>query len=324
MQKDLGALIIGYQRLAGIQKNIDLCIQNGITSVYVSLDYPKVHEPTYLRRHKTIVQFLQQMSLDKRISLSYRLAHENVGAAVNVITACDWFFESYEFGVILEDDCIPSDSFFDFVRKSQSDFEPNENIWLISGTQFVPKEIIASDRVLLRYPQIWGWATTKSKWNEIRRIYSSDKEISWPSSIRLSERAYWSGGEIRARKGHLDAWDIILAATMLKRGKFALASNCNLVTNIGVDAVSTHTKRDSAWISFPTSDFEDFRCEIRIDDESSAWLKKYFYGIRVRHLFTTKLTRIFDAVRVKSEKPKPLILRLSPVYTYYSGPIDFL
>jgi len=324
MQKELAALIIGYQRLSGVQKIVELCIQNGIKTIYVSIDYPRVSDTLHLSRHGEILQYLQLISLDKRINLSFRVACENVGSAVNVITSCDWFYEKNNYGVILEDDCIPDNSFFDFVRCSLFDIEVNDSIWLISGTQFVPKELIASDRVLLKYPQIWGWATSKVKWNEIRKIYFGAEKDSWPSNIDLSERAFWGAGEDRARRGHLDAWDTILASAMLKKEKYTLASNCNLVTNIGVDNVSTHTKKNSIWIFFPTTHFE-IRCsEIKIDYNSSDWLKKKFYGIRVRHQITTKLTRLLDALRAKIAKPQPLLLRLSPDFRYYSNSSEFL
>jgi len=111
---------------------------------------------------------------------------------------------------------------------------------------------------------------------------------------------------------------------MLKKEKYTLASNCNLVTNIGVDNVSTHTKKNSIWIFFPTTHFE-IRCsEIKIDYNSSDWLKKKFYGIRVRHQITTKLTRLLDALRAKIAKPQPLLLRLSPDFRYYSNSSEFL
>lgn len=319
MQSELGALIVGYQRLAGIQKNMDLCVQNGIKNIYVSIDYPKITDNLSIRRHNEIIHYLHKKLLDGEINLFYRVAHKNVGSAINVITSCDWFFENNIFGVILEDDCIPNESFFHFVRENQRDLELDGRIWLISGTQFVPREIIASTRVLVKYPQIWGWATTNSKWAEIRGTYFGVGEKTWPSDIDSKEKAFWEAGEIRARKGYVDAWDIILAATMLKRQKYALVSNRNLVTNIGVDDVSTHTKKKSTWIAHPTSNLDQAQADIVLDENSSFWLKRNFYGIRARHLLSTKITRIFDLVRIKSRKPTSLILRLSAEFTYYSN-----
>ena len=63
MQKELAALIIGYQRLSGVQKNIQLCIQNGIKTIYVSIDYPRISDTLHLSRHEEIIQYLQLISL---------------------------------------------------------------------------------------------------------------------------------------------------------------------------------------------------------------------------------------------------------------------
>ena len=38
--------------------------------------------------------------------------NENLGCKMAVSGAIDWFFENEEMGIILEDDCLPSQSFF--------------------------------------------------------------------------------------------------------------------------------------------------------------------------------------------------------------------
>ena len=37
---------------------------------------------------------------------------KNLGCKYAVSSAIDWFFENEEMGIILEDDCLPSQSFF--------------------------------------------------------------------------------------------------------------------------------------------------------------------------------------------------------------------
>jgi hypothetical protein len=39
---------------------------------------------------------------------------KNAGCKINVTEGINWFFDQVEEGIILEDDCLPADSFFNF------------------------------------------------------------------------------------------------------------------------------------------------------------------------------------------------------------------
>jgi len=323
MSQEISALIIGYLRLDGLQKNIDLCIKNGVANIFVSIDFPKILNKKTLDTHREILKYLKFRSSNSDINLNVRVACSNMGSAVNVISSCDWFFEQSNYGVILEDDCIPNDSFFSLVRGSYIDLQNLQNVWLISGSQFVPKTNISSERILSKYPQIWGWATSKDKWKEIRKIYVDGLDKPWPAGISLSEKSFWGAGDRRARSGYLDAWDIILAAAMLKLGKMSLSANVNLVSNIGVDDVSTHTKENSNWFFYPTSQFEISNSEIALDSYSNDWLRLNYFKIRPRHVFSTKWTRFHDLLKFFRVKPKKLATRLLSASKYYMDLNDF-
>ena len=57
----------------------------------------------------------------------------NLGCGLAVSTAIDWFFSYEEEGIILEDDCLPSDSFFHFCDFMLDYHRNDQNIFLIGG-----------------------------------------------------------------------------------------------------------------------------------------------------------------------------------------------
>ena len=60
----------------------------------------------------------------------------NLGCRLGVSTAIDWFFEHEGEGIILEDDCVPSQSFFRYCAELLERYRHDERIMCISGNNF--------------------------------------------------------------------------------------------------------------------------------------------------------------------------------------------
>ncbi|MEQ8531415.1 MAG: nucleotide-diphospho-sugar transferase, partial [Imperialibacter sp.] len=58
----------------------------------------------------------------------------NLGCKVAVSEAIDWFFTHCESGIILEDDCVPIQSFFHFASQMIAQYKDDERVKMISGT----------------------------------------------------------------------------------------------------------------------------------------------------------------------------------------------
>ena len=63
---------------------------------------------------------------------------KNLGCGPAVSQAITWFFDQVEEGIILEDDCLPSYSFFEFCEYALEKFREDTRIGTISGDYFLP------------------------------------------------------------------------------------------------------------------------------------------------------------------------------------------
>src|SRR5574344_1530736 len=54
--------------------------------------------------------------IDWECTVHQRFMNKNLGCAMGVKTAIDWIFETEKYGIILEDDCVVSKSFFPFME----------------------------------------------------------------------------------------------------------------------------------------------------------------------------------------------------------------
>lgn len=309
---DPAVLIIAYRRHQNLENILDICAKNLITRIYIALDGPKdghmdgVND--YIKSKDVIRNFENRFTGQ----LKFLIRDYNVGCAPSVIAACEWVFGREECVIVLEDDCIPVNSFFDFSRRSLEFIISDESIWLSCGTQFVPQNFFDDSWILSKYPLNWGWTTTNTKWKLIQDCILNPK--SSPILRRLSvQGSYWEAGNRRASEGWVDVWDTILVHQMILRGKLAILPSTSLISNIGADHVATNTKSANSIPKFNLGEFTDPVSRPYFSKLIEKKLREEVFQIRKRHLISTRITYLKDRLTKKRNKYGPLNERVKPL-----------
>jgi hypothetical protein len=249
-------------------------------------------------------------SSDKDFDIDFIFREENMGCAVSVISSVDWFFSFEKFGVILEDDCIPAVDLFDFVASVSQDFDSDENLWMICGSQFVPPAITLQQPYLSMYPLVWGWATSKNKWHSMKKeILTVNQSFIDIPGVSKFENAFWRAGRRRGLLGFTDVWDTILVQRMLAQNKRVIHPGSNFVTNIGNDSVAANVDLKSKWTNISYSELVPFHGQLKNNLNADLWLRRNVYRIHMRHLVTTKITYMRDLIVRSRRKAPPLTVR---------------
>jgi hypothetical protein len=235
---ELPVLIICYARTSNVINLINQLHRLGICKIYIAIDGPRTQEVAQM--HDEFIQSLRRLPAVNQSDIHVWRRNQNLGIAVSVITAIDWFFSSEEYGAVLEDDLLPEDSFFEYLNHFLQVFWSNKSIALISGNKSSSIRGMSEMLSLSNYPQTWGWGTWKTRWCEIRNSAYSMDHIKPKFSLDPIKN-FWRHGTRRVLTGKVDTWDIPLAYYMLNSGKTSLLPPVNLVTNIGNDAFATHT-----------------------------------------------------------------------------------
>lgn len=311
IQNELSAaLIIGYRRHSLLESQINVLVEGGITRIYISLDAAASKDSEHdVCLTLDAAKALMQSRKDVKIQIATHL--ENVGCAAGVLSACDWFFSQESFGLILEDDCIPTADFIHFCTDARRHLIENDQIWLICGTQFAPSHLSLPTWNISKYALIWGWATSDKKWNEIAASLHKPTKISRRLKIANSERRYWMAGARRATLGIIDAWDCLLISQMISAEKFALLPSASLVRNVGFDSAATHTTVKDQWLDHTPAIYLQTDLVPRRNLALDEWLKRKFYRISFRHLFSTRITHLIDLSFRRSVSSKSLEVRWS-------------
>lgn len=234
-------LIIAYTRTEIISELLHSLNIAQVESIYLAIDGPKNEND--LNAQKQILNAVSGFCHEYNIPLYVWQRKVNSGLAVSIITSIDWFFQHVDFGVILEDDLVLGIDFFNFILANENLLAKYENLLLISGSQFFSSLARTDSLNWTNYPLIWGWATSRQKWNLMRSgILKFDITINFLSFNKILN--FWKIGALRTRLGYVDTWDIPLAYFMLKTNKLCLTPPENLVTNKGADIYASHTTSD--------------------------------------------------------------------------------
>lgn len=323
----LSVLIIGYRRSENILKILNICKVSGIKNIFLSIDAPKPNSASGQLDYNRIKEYIALFESDYSGNLKVHLRSRNVGCAASVMSSCDWFFSQINYGVILEDDCIPTKDFFIFAKNMEQKISLDSKIWLACGTQFAPSFIIKNSSIISQYALTWGWATNSAKWVDIKRSFTEKNQTRDKMRLKLGviDKVYWAAGARRAYAGFTDVWDTVLVYRMQVENKYAILPPENLITNVGNDFAATHTHGDTDFLNRVAGTFSEDSDTI-FSPAVDKWLRNNFYGISLRHIFSTKIRLFLDTFNPKRCNKVGLLQRWENAAIQISGTdldIDF-
>ncbi|WP_373636415.1 hypothetical protein [Vibrio gazogenes] len=174
----------------------------------------------------------------------------NLGCKYAVSGAIDWFFKNEEMGIILEDDCLPSQSFFWFCEELLEKYRDEHRVSSISGSNpFKYADNINGEEesyFFSKYNRIWGWASWRRAWSH----YDVHMRV-WPEAKKRkshyvffeskAERESMENIYQQCYEGKIDTWDFQWSFTKSLMMSVTLVSKKNLIKNIGEGVDATHT-----------------------------------------------------------------------------------
>lgn len=171
---------------------------------------------------------------------------KNLGCGKAVSNAITWFFDNVNMGIILEDDCLPSQSFFPFCEELLKKYKNNEKIMHISGFNPVSiKKEFNEDYFFSNSPSVWGWATWKRAWEKYdfeMKSFAEFKKLkkidSFGFNKKMTHKKLENFNLVFNKK--IDTWDGQWGFAILNNRGFCISPYKNLIKNIGFGVQSTH------------------------------------------------------------------------------------
>lgn len=214
--------------------------------LYLACDGPRAS----IKQEQDVVENIRKEILnliDWPCDIKTRFLNSNLGCSLGVSTAVSWMFESEECGIVLEDDCVPSPSFFDYVKEMLNKYREDSRIGLVAGFNPIASKIKIEDSYCFsNYKSTWGWATWKRAWHNF------DIDMAWRnkpvessilSNMGLYNRDvnYWRYRIKAIDSGYVSAWDWQWFMSLSSQNQLTIYPKYNLISNIGFGKDSTHT-----------------------------------------------------------------------------------
>jgi hypothetical protein len=203
------------------------------------------------------------VGVDWRCKVHTLFRERNLGCRQAVSSAITWFFQQEPEGIILEDDCLPSQSFFPYCAELLTRFRDDERIMCITGNNFqrdmngYPYSYYFSN-----YNHIWGWATWRRAWryyDDTMTLYPKFVDYNSFKALSCSRGFldYWKGELDKVYHRTLDTWDYVWMFSCWANSGLTCTPRLNLVSNIGFSPDATHCRDiNSSSSNLPRYDIE--------------------------------------------------------------------
>lgn len=301
MSFDTPVLLLVWRRPQTLIHVIDALRQVKPSTLYVACDGPRSTRPDDVEKIQA-VRALIESEIDWPCRLFKLYSDVNRGCKIGVRVAIDWYFENVDAGIILEDDCVPTVSFFRYCSSLLDRYRDDQRIWSISGANF-QNGLTRGDTsyYFSPVPLVWGWATWRRCWQH----YDPDLQ-QWPALRRSGllrsvfpdpvQHRYWTRVWDRLhRLGLPDTWDYQWTFTCIVNRGLAIEPSSNLIKNIGFGVDATHTT-DVDYRTPESSELVDFRHpEFMVPDQDA--LNYGFYHYQQRPLILRGARRVRSILR---------------------------
>ncbi len=218
--------------------------------LYIAADGPRENSKEDIEKCKKTREIVKKIDWDCEVKTLFR--EENIGVVKGVTSAVDWLFEHEEKGIILEDDCFPSDTFFTYACDLLEKYENNEKIMHISGSNFIEtSELKETSYYFSKFASCWGWASWRRAWqkydiNLIENISEKEYLTTLKSVIQSKYHYNYFQNHLNYhRKGDDNIWDWRWTFCIWYNNGIVINPKVNLIKNIGYGEDATTSKGEN-------------------------------------------------------------------------------
>ncbi|TQD23860.1 glycosyltransferase family 2 protein [Methanolobus vulcani] len=179
-------------------------------------------------------------------------SENNKGLARSIVEGINYVLQKHDKIIVLEDDCVPTPDFLNFMNFCLSYYESDERIMNVSGyaspieiPEDYPYDIYFSYR-----SSSWGWSTWKRAW----AYYSNNPNIlkMIESSSSIKKKLDRAGLDLypmikKQTSGKSDSWAVYWSINIILKDGLCIFPVKSRIRNIGNDGSGTHCSADKRY-----------------------------------------------------------------------------
>jgi len=233
-------LFLIFNRLDTTQKTFEQIRIAQPPKLYLASDGPRESKAGEKEAVELVRNWVLE-NIDWECEVKTLFRTENLSCKYAVSDALNWFFEQEPDGIVLEDDCVPSQSFFEYCEELLDHYKEDKRIWHVSGQN--PLGVWDCKGASYYFAQdelCWGWATWADRWQafdinmpDFEENMLNIKEV----MPNLYTYSYWDDKFSKCKTNEINSWAYIWTYTIMKEHGLCINPHKNLVTNIGFEGV---------------------------------------------------------------------------------------
>ncbi|MCK6690664.1 MAG: nucleotide-diphospho-sugar transferase [Thermoanaerobaculia bacterium] len=247
MSCSVPVLILAFNRPEKTAKVLAQIRTAAPVRVYAHCDGPRSQYPADLPKVAEVRRLILEHLSPLGVKTLFR--EKNAGLRKGVYDALNWFFEQEEYGIILEDDCVPDPSLFPFCAELLLRYYDDPEIMHIGCSNLAEANTqnLTAGYFFSRFPLVWGWASWRRAWQKMAIDMDGLERFERNREIRrfipgAMEQAYISTKFRATQKGEMNSWAYSWFYSILKNNGLCIIPKINLVQNVGVgEADATNT-----------------------------------------------------------------------------------
>ncbi len=173
----------------------------------------------------------------------------NIGCAKRLPSGLDWVFNQVEEAIVLEDDCLPHPTFFQFCEALLERYRYDQRIGTIIGQNVqLGRRRTDYSYYFSIYNRCWGWATWRRAWQNFdfdMKLWPEIKESQFLDDILIDSKSvkFWQQIFQDTYDRRINTvWDYQWTFNCWLQNQLSIVPNQNLISNIGFGENATHTK----------------------------------------------------------------------------------
>lgn len=251
--------------------------------LFLVADGPRPSVPEDVSRCRAVREIIAEIDWPCQVERFY--AAENMGCMRRITSGLNEVFVRVPEAIIVEDDCLPDPTFFQFCEELLARYRDDGRVGAISGDNFQERGRKAEHSYYFsRYPHCWGWATWRRAWSRLDVAmddWPALRDAGWLAEqfSDMRDQRYWQTMFDETAAGRIDSWAFRWTLTCWAEGFLTALPSVNLVTNIGFGGGGTNNQKNdsralvpSASMDFPLSHPPLVCADIRADNYTQRTL----------------------------------------------------
>ena len=232
-----------YQKAHVLQEIFQAIAAYNPHCLYVVMDKPG--SPSIQNAYNEVKTKIETAHFNNRVELIEPPTHQGI---VNIFAfGLDVIFKREKEIIILEDDTIPSESFFEYCEIMLDKYRDDKSIGSIVGTNL---GATADENAYFKAPiglPYWGWATWADRWTKMPKDFSFWDTFTDSNEFKqlLVIHEAFMTPLIRNRQ-QPKSWDLKWTMFQLSQNMKIVLPGINLITNDGYHELATFTRIENS------------------------------------------------------------------------------